>query len=161
MKILVFSDSHGKAENMMTAIDRHYPDIDLIIHLGDGAREFEYLHEIYPRADFFGVRGNCDFGDMSGLMKTNILELDNKRILCTHGHEFYVKQSYNVLYDTAVEKKCDIALFGHTHIFCKEYFPENNLYLFNPGSISLGYPKCSFGLIEITDKGVMLNHAII
>ena len=34
MKALVFSDSHGRTENLVKAMDRH-PDFQAIFHLGD------------------------------------------------------------------------------------------------------------------------------
>ena len=160
MKILVFSDSHGSRTNMLSAMEKHYPNIDLIIHLGDGAKEFSYLSDSYPELKFFGVRGNCDINSPKELMTTNILELDNCRILCTHGHEYNVKYSLDNLFRCAVDKKCDVALFGHTHRAYRQYFSDEKLYLFNPGSISLGSPK-SYGIMEITDNGIFVNHATI
>ena len=161
MKILVFSDSHGVIKNMTEAIDAHYPNIDLIIHLGDGAKEFDRLSEKYREVRFFGVRGNCDLFNEAGLMTTNLLELDGYRILCTHGHEYKVKYTLDNLHYAALEKKCNIALFGHTHSAYKRYDSENEIYLFNPGSISRGAPRASYGLIELTDKGILLSHAYI
>ena len=35
MKILIFSDSHGRSANMLKAIEYH-PDAETLLHLGDG-----------------------------------------------------------------------------------------------------------------------------
>ena len=47
MKYLVLSDSHGNVDNMARAVEREKPDG--IIHLGDGWRDAEELHELFPR----------------------------------------------------------------------------------------------------------------
>ena len=56
----------------------------------------------------------------------------------------------------AKENNCNIALFGHTHE--KYYSYEDGLHLFNPGSIGSGYGGASYGVINITDKGILLSH---
>ena len=47
MKYLVLSDSHGNVDNMVRAVELTKPDG--IIHLGDGWRDAEELHTLYPR----------------------------------------------------------------------------------------------------------------
>ena len=59
-KIIVFSDSHGEASDMRYVIDALHPDAEYILHLGDGAEEFERMSAKYPRKAFLGVSGNCD-----------------------------------------------------------------------------------------------------
>lgn len=50
MKILVFSDSHGNEDNMIRAVERERPfTLDAIVHLGDGWRDAEALHRLYPQ----------------------------------------------------------------------------------------------------------------
>ena len=49
MKILVFSDSHGNEDNMVRAVEQERPStLDAIVHLGDGWRDAEALHRLYP-----------------------------------------------------------------------------------------------------------------
>ena len=63
MKILVFSDSHGNEDNMVRAVERERPStLDAIVHLGDGWRDAEALHRLYPRIPLEQVPGNCDLG---------------------------------------------------------------------------------------------------
>ena len=63
MKILVFSDSHGNEDNMIRAVERERPfTLDAIVHLGDGWRDAEALHRLYPRIPLEQVPGNCDLG---------------------------------------------------------------------------------------------------
>lgn len=42
MKVLIFSDSHGKAENMLRAVSLH-PDAEYIVHLGDGSGDSSFF----------------------------------------------------------------------------------------------------------------------
>ena len=54
----------------------------------------------------------------------------------------------------AGSRGADIVLFGHTHLPHESY--EDGLYIFNPGSISSsGY---SFGVLMLSEKGVLLSH---
>ena len=58
MLIAVFADSHGELDGMCAAIDGHRPD--MVLHLGDYARDAESLEKYYPGLDIRYVRGNCD-----------------------------------------------------------------------------------------------------
>ena len=59
MKILVFSDSHGVTELMEDAIDAHMKNggVDLLVHLGDGTRDFETVTSRYPGIKKIAVAG--------------------------------------------------------------------------------------------------------
>ncbi|MBQ4561717.1 MAG: metallophosphoesterase [Clostridia bacterium] len=166
MRILVFSDSHNNDGNMKQALELNRGRFDLCIHLGDGCREFELLSEEYPTIPFVTVDGNGeDFFGSKRLTET-VLDLEGKRIFITHGHRYNVKFSTTSLEYRAVEKECDVALYGHTHIPDNRYIPDimgRTLYVFNPGSISrppFGH-KAGFGVIEITKAGISLNNAYI
>ena len=58
MKILVFSDSHGNPDHMLTAIRREAPDA--IFHLGDGESDLRAVKRAFPDLPIYSVRGNCD-----------------------------------------------------------------------------------------------------
>ena len=47
MKALIFSDSHGRTENLVKAMDR-YPDFQAIFHLGDVGNDEAYLRATIP-----------------------------------------------------------------------------------------------------------------
>ena len=114
-KILIVSDSHGKSENIKKAIDREKPD--MLLHLGDIEADTEevrrWLGEAIP-AIF--LRGNCDDYGNDNLRKTSVFELNGHRFYCTHGHSIGVSVGLGNLICCAIENKCDIALFGHTHV---------------------------------------------
>ena len=55
MKILVFSDSHGRGKNIVRAIEDHGGACDAVIFLGDGVNEMDYVKSHFPGLIFFSV----------------------------------------------------------------------------------------------------------
>lgn len=150
MKILVMSDSHGDYAKMRRVVMAH-SEAEMIIHCGDGEQQSDKLRWDFPDKAVCAVRGNCDWG--SSLPLEEIITVENKKIMYTHGHIYRVKYGYDEIKQAAREKGADIVLFGHTHIpFC-EY--DDGLYVMNPGSIG-GY-GATYGVIEITPQGVITN----
>lgn len=148
MKILVFSDSHGKVDPMEQVMELEKPD--RVFHLGDCERDAKRLKKRYPDMVLDQVPGNCDMSDNP---HTKILLIGTKKIMMTHGHDFNVKASFLSLAMAAKEREVDVVLFGHTHrIF---YENHNGLWMLNPGSI--GEPRggnpASYGIIEVDDAG--------
>ena len=78
------------------------------------------------------------------------LEACHKKILLTHGHEFYVDFELNTLLNFARQQDCSLAVFGHTHVpLIKE---ANGIFLINPGSASrprMGSNK-SYGILTMS-----------
>lgn len=145
-RILVFSDTHGVVKYAIQII-KNTPGVDGVIHLGDIERDYRELVKEFPDIPFYGVRGNNDF--MSSLEKECLLEIEEKKIFITHGHE-YIRGFSNI--DSLVYKGnelgADMVFFGHTHIPFFE--KENGLIVANPGSLTL--PRMgerSYGVIEI------------
>lgn len=143
MKILVFSDSHGVLEPMLSLTAEHSPQ--LIIHLGDGAGDIKRLKKELPGIPVINVRGNCD--SLSTLPEREITELLGHRLFLTHGHRYSVKYGTDSLLTAAMCAGADIVMYGHTHIpDCRQ---ENGLLILNPGSI--GYNR-SFALLELEEN---------
>lgn len=147
MKVLVFSDSHGKLEYMHQAIASENPDH--ILHLGDHVRDFQALKTQYPQIPMTNVPGNCDYGDSSPESQTIVL--DGVRIFMTHGHRYQVKYMYLRAIYAALEQDAQILLFGHTHR--AECFEEKGLWALNPGAAGQG----SYGVLELHEGTFMLN----
>jgi putative phosphoesterase len=135
MKILVFSDSHGVCGSMEREINRMKAaaTINYIIHLGDLLRDIEYLLNKFPEIPVLNVAGNCDFTYNSKELE-KYFEIGGKRFFILHGHTRNVKYSLEPLKNIAVQKSCDIVLYGHTHIPNEHY--SDDVYIVNPGSIS-------------------------
>ncbi len=144
MKFIVFSDSHGVADNMLRAVRLEKPD--LCFFLGDGEHDLAKLHRHFPGLPIHAVRGNCDV--LSTLPRTLCCAAGGKRIYAVHGHLHGVKHDpvYRELCEAALEEGADIVLFGHTH----EPFLDRSMgmELLNPGSIG-PTTRPSYGLIRI------------
>ena len=166
MRILVFSDSHNYDKNMRQALLLNHNRFDCCLHLGDGCREFEALAEEYTGIPFVAVNGNGEDLWGSPRVTETVLDLEGCRIMLTHGHKYNVKFGTDKLIYRAIERECDIVLYGHTHVPENRYEPDmgkGGLYIFNPGSISVPplNRRPSFGTIDITPKGISLNIAYI
>ena len=158
MKILVFSDSHGKYERMAKVISRD--KYDAVLFLGDGINDFDRLCQSYiGSARLIAVKGNCDFFD--GTPEERIIDLDGFRVLMLHGHTKNVKHGTGVLEYYAREKEVDLVLYGHTHSRdIRRIDGEKRFYIFNPGSIGASsYLSPSFGYIETVNGQIVLNVA--
>lgn len=133
MRILVFSDSHGRIGPMQEMMERYVPDA--VFHLGDVVRDGERLAELYPRTPFHRVAGNCDW-NTSGLEPEGVAFLEGKTILYMHGHTQGVKTGVGLAVKAARAIGADLLLFGHTHrSFCEEY---DGLLAVNPGAVQNG-----------------------
>ncbi len=162
MEILVFSDSHGHGGSMAEALLRQVKRPDVIIFLGDGIRDID---------DFgvptYEVAGNCDF--YSSSPTEQMIEVASKRIFITHGHKYFVKESFSQLISAAARAGADMVLFGHTHECFEERLDIENkygiklkkpLYIMNPGSI--GYYPHSFGTVTIDRDGrILISHGAL
>ena len=151
MKALIFSDSHGRTENLVKAMDR-YPDFQAIFHLGDIGNDEPYLRSITPYPVYI-VRGNCDYA--MNLKESLTVEFGGKRIAMCHGHRYltYGGGTDSLRY-FGLQQQADIVMFGHTH---KPYMEEDNeLLVLNPGSLSLprqeGH-RPTYIVMEIADDG--------
>lgn len=164
MKILVFSDSHGKFINMQKAIDMH-PDAQYLLHLGDGTADLDDINTVNKK--IYTVNGNFEdsfFSAQKGL-PFQCVEIEGKRIFMCHGHRQRVSYGLQNLCYNALENDADVALYGHTHVKYDKFVPfeQKGLHVFNPGSISRPrdcvYP--SYGIIEIQKNGILLSHGMI
>ena len=156
MKILVFSDSHGKYERMADVFSRD--KYDVVLFLGDGISDFDKLQKSnMTSARMIAVKGNCDLFD--GTPEERIIELDGFRVLMLHGHGKNVKHGTTVLEYYAREKEVDLVLYGHTHSRdIRRIENEKPFYIFNPGSIGASsYLNPSFGYIDTVNGQIVLS----
>lgn len=152
MKVLVVSDTHGKIDHVINFIKMYPESFDVIWHLGDHCKDGVKIG-LATGLDVHSVKGNCDG---YAIASENIyLDVEGYRILLTHGHLYGVKYSMLRLHLKAMEEKCDMVCFGHTHVAADE--SDGGIKLFNPGSASLpragGYP--SVGVIEVGPRGIL------
>lgn len=122
--ILVLSDTHGN----ISALEKLVPimkDSDYIFHLGDFERDIKLFKEFDNK--IVSVKGNCDGGG-----KDQIIEIENNKILLTHGDKYGVKQSLLRLTLKATELGANLVFYGHTHLPKIEEY--NGITFINPGS---------------------------
>ena len=159
MKILVFSDSHGRCDKMIEIIKEFKAKngtLDYIIHLGDLVRDAEYLRKKFPEIPVLYVYGNNDFSyDIRDNEKEYII--GGKKFFILHGYTRRVNYSIDSLKFLAEQKKYDIILYGHQHIPREDY--HEGTYIICPGSISLdrsgkGNSYCA---IDITGNVLCAN----
>lgn len=156
MKYVVMSDSHRDFNAMNQLVAKQLDSTNAFIFLGDGAREFEDIQDIYPTAEYHGVCGNCDIGCM--LKSTDILRLNGVKVMITHGHLYDVKYTLSTIKAAAKAANCKVVLFGHTHMPLVDY--DDGLYIMNPGSLARSQNgKKMYGVLEIKDSQVLLNTA--
>ena len=133
MKELIVSDTHGRDTNLEETVLREAP-FDYLIHCGD-VEGREFFIEALAECPCSIVAGNNDF--FSDLQKEEEIVLEGKKILVTHGHYYGVSMDVYGLADEARDRKCDAAVFGHTH---KPYVAKvDGILVINPGS--LAYPR--------------------
>ncbi len=152
MRILVISDSH-KRSGVVDRIILSETDAKNIFFLGDVVEDIEDKIYEYTDRNFYIVSGNCDY--FSTYKSVDTVTVENHKILFTHGHTLGVKSgSTGMLIKTALENKCDIVLYGHTHIANIEY--ANGIYLVNPGSVACSREGSeSYAVIDILSNGVL------
>lgn len=163
MRILVFSDSHGEVRRMKNLLAR--AEVDAVLFLGDGIRDFEALQEDYRgKAVFMAVRGNCDF--LCDYPAERVVSYEGVRILMLHGHTRNVKHGTETLEAYARGQGIDLVLYGHTHRAEDRYLPPEDgegkpLRLFNPGSIGASYGEGPrFGYLDLRNGQVVSNGAV-
>lgn len=160
MRIIVISDTHGNYSALESVFSRN-SDADWFFHLGDGERDLDRFLTENPAYTERAVHvcGNCDLCSLSpGFF---ILPVPGHRIFASHGHIFGVKSGIERIKNAARQNECDIVLYGHTHVRLCRY--EDGMYIMNPGSASCPHDgtKPSFGHIDISDAGVVMNIASV
>ncbi len=160
MDIIVFSDSHGNTDRMARLID--LSGADIVLHLGDGAEDFEKLAlRDRRRRLYIGVRGNCDRFSRD-LPEIREFEREGVRFLLLHGHTHHVKHGTGELERCARERGADIVLYGHTHTPDDRFLPggegEKPLRILNPGSIGSPF-RPSFATITLREGQLLTNCA--
>lgn len=161
MKLFFISDIHGSLYFLKKVLEHYEKEkADYLVILGDelyhGARnplpegynpkEVAQLLNTYAEK-IIAVRGNCDSEvdqmvlDFPVMADYSIILHEGRRLFLSHGHIFSPENLPKL-------SNGDAFIYGHTHIPVAE--KRGNLYLMNPGSISM--PKennpNTFGILE-------------
>lgn len=138
MKLLITGDIHGRSDILQKVL-KDNSDIDLHLNTGD----LELDEEIIIKSKMIAVKGNTDY--KSSLPEVRYINIDNLKILLTHGHLYGVKQGIKELVEYAKANSVDICIFGHTH----EAFDQviSGIRFINPGHLS-GYKGKTYAVYE-------------
>lgn len=143
MNVLVVSDSHGKVDKLIQAVEQVHPGY--VLHLGDCQRDLEKLRQAFPMLPMEGVPGNCDYGSFD--QPERLIELGGVRILMLHGHTRGVKSDVMRAVWAARECGAQVLLFGHTHRALVDN--DGALLVLNPGAAGDPlHPTCGILTIE-------------
>lgn len=153
MKIVVVADSHGNYYNFSRILDAN-KDADYIIHAGDGEEDIDDLQMYKPALmkKLFYIAGNCDIHSLAD--RTKIAEIDGVRIFIAHGDRYEIKTDKTVIAREAIKEKCQVAIFGHSHIrFCETV---EGVFLLNPGSCDIQGDKTppSYAVMTIDNGNI-------
>ena len=153
MRILIVSETHRRAGNLIEVLEKTAPG-DMMIHLGDTEGSEAYFRD-WLKNDLcviHVVRGNNDF--FSELPKEDEFCIGNYHVLITHGHYYYISMGTEMLKEDARARGFNLVMFGHTH---RPYLEQDqDITILNPGSLS--YPrqegrKPSYILMDIDKHG--------
>ena len=142
----VLSDTHGDSASIRRAACR-MGEVSAVAFLGDCVSDLDTVRGVFA-VPVYAVAGNCDM--FATEPRESVLELEGRRILICHGHNYRVKMTYDLLYYRTLELRCDAALFGHTHQSYSGY--DGGVLLFNPGSTSARSGTC--GVLEFRENGL-------
>jgi len=155
LKVLVFSDSHGNPGTMLQAVRTHieHGGVDMLIHLGDGCKDFALLTERYPAIPAHMVRGNGEqwSASFSKIPTDMIVDIGGYTCLLMHGHTYRVKEDLQYVANAAARAGADVVLYGHTHLAMDQRMDTlygKQVRMINPGSVGSGY-RPTYALLEI------------
>ncbi len=150
-RILIVSDTHGN-NKILKKLVKKYEHFEYLIHLGDHIWDVD---NIDFKGKVLSIKGNADRGAIGELDR--VFTIDGYNIWLTHGHLYGVKFGLNKLFYSALEKKADVVIFGHTHMALN--IDYENILFFNPGSLT--YPRGtnvgSYGIIEVDKNNINAN----
>ena len=151
-KIVVVSDSHGSIRNLSAFADR-IGQPDALWHLGDCTEDAELIAQKL-NCGYVGVRGNCD--PFSDLPLTQMIDWHHRRFLLLHGHTAAGRLQLKYL---AEENRCDVVLFGHSHVSSVE--EVDGILMINPGSLSRPRSEKGLSIAVLTLTDVSLDVQIL
>lgn len=135
MKVLVFSDSHGRKELVDRMLSKE-PDCKEVIFLGDGISDVEWVKEFYPEKRFTVVKGNNDWS--YNISTEAYKHFDGVTLMATHGDKLDVRTTLFYLCKQASAVKASLALYGHTHVAKTVTESTSGVTAVNPGALCEG-----------------------
>lgn len=152
MKVLVFSDSHGRRELVNRMLSKE-DDCRQVIFLGDGMKDVEWSEKFYPDRKFTCVKGNNDW---SYNVSTEAFKcFDGVTLFACHGDLYSVRTTLSLICRKAKSVNASLALYGHTHVAKETVDAATGVTAVNPGALCDGkYCVIEFsrGSFTVTNK---------
>jgi putative phosphoesterase len=153
--IAVISDSHipNRAEKIPVEFHAKLEKADVAVHCGDFETEEKY-QELKEKYDIIGVKGNCDFFDISASEK---FTEKNIEFGVYHGAGINPRGHHPTLAKNAETLNVEILFHGHTHQ--QEIAEHDGKILLNPGSCtgvgggSSSGKNPSMMTVEVSERG--------
>ncbi len=164
MRICVLADTHMYVSLALKAI-KEMGTVDLFIHLGDCYADAEKIHE-NTGLPFKAVQGNKIW--VEGVPETDFFEIEGVKFMATHGHLFdlnvydspeYRQENLKEMAAIAKRNGVKVVLYGHDHKADKFYLDD--ILFFNPGEMTAGSYRCTYGILEISEGEFTLEHVEI
>jgi putative phosphoesterase len=150
MRIAVLSDTHGKLEPTLAALEQiRLRDVSAIVHCGDigGERLIEFFSDWPAHFVFGNVDGDRDNFHQSILAAGQSshgvfgeVTLENIRIAFLHGDDAAR------LRETVASGEWDLVCYGHTHK--RETHKEGRTVVLNPGALYRARPR-TFAIVDL------------
>lgn len=158
VKIFLFGDTHGRLNRIVDPL-LDEKGVDLYIHLGDlceDARELQLL----TGKRILTVRGNNDFLERDVPLAYS-LDREGHHIYISHGHKLGVHWSREQLAEAARKQGCDLAFFGHRHVFTDELV--DGVRCISPGSPTWprGDNQASYAIVYLDGDQVDLERRFV
>jgi putative phosphoesterase len=163
--VLLIADTHlrrGQGERLLSRIDHHLDDVDVIVHAGDivDLSVLDAMTQRAPEALVLAVKGNNDVG----LDLPERVELDVKECRIGVVHDSGPAAGRTVRLRRWFPS-CDLVVFGHSHLPWHEtdVAPDGHVqHHVNPGSAMLRRraPTCSVARVELLDGRVADVHHV-
>lgn len=138
MKLLITGDIHGR-NDILEKILLKETNFTHHLNTGDVGLDIKTIE----KTKMMAVKGNTDY--FLDLPLESLIEIEDKKILLTHGHLYNVKYGLNELISYAKKLNVNMCIFGHTH----EAFYQKleGIEFINPGALS-GMKHKSYALYE-------------
>ncbi len=152
MRLIVCSDNHGLYGPLQKLLE-NYPEAEAFLHCGDIQIAPENVQE------FTVVAGNGD--SVRDYPESLIVEKAGYRILLVHGHQFSYFNRTEAIAKRAKELGCQIACFGHTHVFEKQEI--DGVLCLNPGSMNYNRDGTdpSYAVLDLKEHTIHVERKMI
>lgn len=152
MRFIVCGDNHGEAE-AMEKLKENYPEVEKFVHCGDIGLP---VNEV---KGFTVISGNNDVhGNYPDSLVVTIGDL---RVFMIHGHQLAYGKRLESLAKKAKALDCQIACFGHTHVYQVENV--DGVLCINPGSLNYnrdGSAPC-YAVVDVIDGEITVRRRLV